>query len=90
MAAEVRCGADRARLEIAAAIRAGAGERPFGAGGAEGAFEAADARVGAVGRQVPAASFAIRSELKHIAVPVVGANGGGGLKGSIGANPSMA
>ena len=57
--------ADRAGLEIAAAIRAGAGERAVDAGGAEGAFEGADAGIGGVGREIAAAAFAIGAELKH-------------------------
>ena len=57
--------ADRARLEIAAAIGADAAERALDAGGAEGAFEGADARLGAVRRQIAAAALAIGAKLQR-------------------------
>src|SRR3712207_4707539 len=58
-------GAGRPRLQLAAAIGAGAAERPVHAGRAEGAFERADPRVGAVRRQIGAAALAVRPHLKH-------------------------
>jgi hypothetical protein len=63
MAVEMALGAGRARAQVAAAIRAGAGERSFDAGAAEGAFERADMGVEAVRRQIDAAALAIGAEL---------------------------
>ena len=53
------------RDEFAAAVGASAGKFDACAGGAEGALEGADARVGAIGGQVDVAAFAVRSQLEH-------------------------
>ena len=53
--------ADRAADELAAAVRADAGEAALGAVRAERALVGADARLGGLGRQVAVTAFAVRS-----------------------------
>src|SRR5215213_11674417 len=65
---------DRPRLEIAAAVRAGARQRAVDAVGAEGALEGADAGVGGSGREITAAAFAVGAEFEHFASSVCGAD----------------
>src|SRR4051794_4385118 len=59
------CRANRAGREVAAAVRAGATQAGVHAFGAEGAFVGADARLGALRRQVAVAAFAVRSQGQH-------------------------
>ncbi len=51
--------------QIAAAVGTAAFEPGLGALGAEGAFEGADARVAAVGREIAIAAFAIGTKQEH-------------------------
>src|SRR4051812_46664441 len=61
---------DRARDEIAPAIRAAAAEAVRRASRAEGALVGADDGVGGRGRQVLVAALAIRLEQKHRVAPL--------------------
>ena len=58
---------DRSRAEAAAAVGADASEHAVYAISAEGAFEGADAGLGAVERQVAVAAFAVGAEFEHAA-----------------------
>ncbi len=64
-AGESRGRPDRAADQFAAAVGADAGEPGLRAVGAEGAFEGADPRLRAVGRQVAVAAFAIGAQGEH-------------------------
>src|SRR5688572_4606802 len=62
-------GAGGARHQVTAAVGALSGQRRADAPGTEGALERADHGVHRVRRQVPVATFAVRSHLQHGGTP---------------------
>lgn len=62
-------GPDRSRTETTAAVRTATAQYVLGTERTERAFEAADHRIGRIGRQIKIAAFAVGTELEHMHSP---------------------